>query len=210
MLLFRLNGSLVLIFFQLPEGSTLAEAVTLPNNFVTVFHTLTTDLDIEIPWPKPVGYVPKDADKAILVWGGSSSVGQFAIQILKYYGYMHILATASTRHHEKLRALGAEDLFDYNDANVVEEILRSRNDGKIPLIFDCIGSQKGSMAPISKIANAGAKVAILLPVIIRDSSETEDPEYEMDVKVAADWARGVDARGVRTYFYLNVSFKAMS
>ena len=123
---------------------------------------------------------------------------------------MHILATASTKHHEKLWALGAKELFDYNDANVVEAILRSGNNGTVPLIFDCIGSQKGSMAPISKIAKAGAKVAILLPVIIRDSSETEDPEYEMDVKVAADWAEGVDARGVGTHFYPNVRFKAMS
>ncbi|EAT78523.1 hypothetical protein SNOG_13898 [Parastagonospora nodorum SN15] len=192
------------LFAKLPEDFSLAEAVTLPNNFVTVFHTLITDLGIVTPWPKPDSYVPRDADKAILVWGGSSSVGQFAIQVLKYYGYMHILATASAKHHKKLRALGAKKVFDYNDDNVVEAIIRSGHDGKIPLIFDCIGSQQGSIAPIAKIAKAGSKVAILLPVIVRDSSETEDPEYEMDVKVAADWSEGgVDARGVRTHFYLN-------
>jgi NADPH:quinone reductase-like Zn-dependent oxidoreductase len=192
----------------LPEGFTLAEAVTLPNNFVTVFHTLTTDLGIETPWPKPDGYVPKDADKAILIWGGSSSVGQFAIQILKYYGYAHILATASTKHHDKLQAFGAKEVFDYNDANVVEAILGAGNKHEIPLIFDCIGSQKGSIAHISKIAKAGSKVAILLPIVIRDSSETEEPEYEMDVEVAADWPQGVDARGVRTHFYLDASVTA--
>lgn len=189
----------------MPVGFTLAEAVTLPNNFVTVFHTLDKDLSIETPWPKPDGYVPKDADKAILVWGGSSSVGQFAIQILRYYGYTHILATASAKHHDKLRALGAKAIFDYNDANVVEKVLQADNANEIPLIFDCIGSKYGSIAPISKIAKSGAKVAILLPVIVRDSTETEDPEYEMDVKAASNWQEGVDARGVRTHFYLDVS-----
>jgi hypothetical protein len=188
----------------LPQGFTLAEAVTLPNNFITVFHTLTTDLDLETPWPKPENYVPRDADQAILVWGGSSSVGQFAIQILRYYGYTNVLATASRKHHEKLCKLGAREVFDYNEKNVISDIARACGHDGIPLVFDCIGSKFGSIAHISKITKSGARVAILLPVIVRDSTETEDPEYEMDVKVAAAWGDGVDARGVRTHFYLNV------
>jgi NADPH:quinone reductase-like Zn-dependent oxidoreductase len=192
---------------QLPEGHTLAEAVTLPNNFVTCFHAFNTDLGIETPWPKPDGYTPKDADEAILIWGGSSSVGQFAVQILRYYGYKNVVATASRKHHDKLRSLGAKEVFDYNDANVVDSILHYGADAGIPLTLDCIGSQKGSIVPISRIAKSGAKVAILLPVVVRDSTETEDPEYEMDVKVAAEWREGVDARGVRTHQYLDVSKK---
>ena len=112
------------------------EAVTLPNNFVTVFHSLTTDLGLETPWPKPENYVPDDADSAILVWGGSSSVGQFAIQILRYYGYKNILATASQKHHEKLRILGAHQVFDYNNPDVVESILKSGGDRGVPLVYD--------------------------------------------------------------------------
>jgi hypothetical protein len=193
----------------LPEGFTLAEAVTLPNNFVTVFHTLTTDLGINTPWPKPDGYVPTGADQAILIWGGSSSVGQFAIQILRYYGYTNIFATASRKHHQKMRSLGAKEVFDYTDPDVVSGILQAGSDDGIPLIFDCIGSKLGSIVPISKIAKSKAKVAILLPVIVRDSSESQSPEYEMDVKAAAEWEVGVDVRGVRTHFYLDVS-KAVS
>lgn len=170
-----------------------------------MFHSITTDLGLETPWPKPENYVPKDADKSILIWGGSSSVGQFAIQILRYYGYTHVLATASRKHHEKLSELGAKSVFDYNDSNVVANILEAGGEDGIPLVLDCIGSKAGSIAPISKIAKPGSKVAILLPVIVRDSTETEDPEYEMDVKAAADWQDGVDARGVRTHFYLDVS-----
>jgi threonine dehydrogenase-like Zn-dependent dehydrogenase len=190
---------------QLPKGFTLAEAVTLPNNFVTVFHSLTVDLALETPWPKSEDYVPQNADKPILIWGGSSSVGQFAIQILHYYGYTHILVTASRKHHEKLLSIGAKQVFDYNDADVVAQIAEAGGDNGIPLFLDCIGSKRGSITPISHIAKAGAKVAILLPVIVRDSTETEDPEYEMDVRAAAEWRKGVDARGVRTHFYLDVS-----
>jgi len=177
----------------------------LPNNFVTVFHTLTTDLGIETPWPKPADYVPERANQAILTWGGSSSVGQIAIQILRYYGYENIFATASRKHHEKLREIGAKEVFDYNDPDVVSLIIQTGGQAGVPLILDCIGSKYGSIEPVSKIAKAGAKVAILLPVVVRDSSETEDPEYKMDVKAAANWQDGVEARGVRTHFYPDVS-----
>jgi len=191
----------------LPEGFTLAEAVTLPNNFVTVFHTLVGDLGIETPWPKPDGYVPKRSDEAILIWGGSSSVGQFAVQILRYYGYTNILATASRKHHENLRRLGAKEVFDYSDTNVVSSILGGGCNSNIPFIFDCIGTKKGRIAPISQIAKSDAKVAIVLPVIVQDSSDIQEPEYEMDVERAASWQEGVDVKGVRTHFYPNVSTK---
>jgi hypothetical protein len=189
----------------LPEGFTLPQAVTLPNNFVTVFHALTADLHIETPWPKPENYVPSNSNDPILIWGGSSSVGQFAIQILRYYGYMNLLTTASHKNHEQLLALGAREAFDYRDINIYRKILAAGGSNGIKRIFDCIGSKNGSIAPIAKIAMAGSTVAILLPVIIRDSTETENPEYEMDVKAVADWQEGADVRGVRTHFYLNVS-----
>ncbi|KAF3003425.1 hypothetical protein E8E13_001272 [Curvularia kusanoi] len=191
---------------KLPEGFTLAEAVTLPNNFVTVFHAVTKDLDIELPWPKPDDYAPANADSAILIWGGSSSVGQFAIEILRYYGFTNILATASSKQHDKLRSLGAKALFDYHDPSVVDLIVQAGGNNGIPLILDCIASQQGSIAPIARIAKSGAKVALLLPVIVRDSTETEAPAYEMDVEKVADWQPGVCVRGVRTHYYADNEF----
>lgn len=115
-----------------------------------------------------------------------------------------LIAVASKKHHEKLKALGAKTTFDYNDPDVVSQILAT---GPVSKVLDCIGSKAGSMAPISKVVKGGARVAILLPIIARDSSETEDPIYEMDVNAAADWAEGVVVRGVRTHFYLDVCIK---
>lgn len=152
-----------------------------------MFHSLTTDLGIETPWPKPADYIPVNADQPILIWGGSSSVGQYAIQILRYYGYTNILATASRKHHAKLQGLCAQQVFDYNNSVVVSSIRQAGGETGIPRILDCIGSKSGSIAPISQIAQSGSKVAILLPVIVRESTETQDPEYEMDVGAAANW-----------------------
>ena len=99
----------------LPVGITMQEAVTLPNNFVTAYHTLVTDLGLSLPWPKPSDFTPQHAVDTVLIWGGSSSVGQYALQILKYFGYQNLLATASPKHHELLKSYGATRVFDYND-----------------------------------------------------------------------------------------------
>ncbi|KAI9017128.1 chaperonin 10-like protein [Gaertneriomyces semiglobifer] len=191
------------LFAILPEGFTLPEAVTLPNNFVTVFHAITADLGLQTPWPKPADYAPKHKDAHILIWGGSSSVGQYAIQILRFYGYTNILTTASKRHHAKLQALGAKWTFDYNDPNVTSAVLAT---GDVPLVLDCIGNLDGSMRKVARIVKKGGKVAILLPVVVRDSSDTQDPAYSMDVQSTVDWEAGVEARGVRTHTYLNNQF----
>jgi NADPH:quinone reductase-like Zn-dependent oxidoreductase len=195
----------------IPDGITMREAVTLPDNFVTAYHTLVTDLGLTLPWPKPADYTPEHAEDPILIWGGSSSVGQYALQILKYFGYRKLLTTASPRHHDLLKSYGTSQVFDYNDPDVTKAILASSTRGTeptIPFILDCIGSQTGSVRPLARIAQRGSKVAVLLPVIIRDTTETEAPEYAFDVPGSAEWADGVEAVGVRTHFYLDVGCHA--
>lgn len=129
-------------------------------------------------------------------------MGQYALQVLKYYGYQNLLATASPGHHEHLTKLGAAKCFDYRDAGVVRAILNESPN--IPFIIDCIGSQRGTLQPISEIAGAGSKVAIMLPVILKNATKDEAPEYGMEVGSVVEWASGVEPRGVRTQFYLEV------
>ena len=197
------------LFGKLPQGIESQAAVTVPNNGVTAFHTIRTELGIELPWPKPTKFSHKEVDSPFLIWGGSGSVGQYAIQILRYYGFRNILATASKRHTNYLKGLGANHVFDYNEAGVEEAIVHAQADKAIPYMIDCIGSLDGSVRPLSKIATKGSKVAIMLPVIVRDATTTTTPEYSMDVKEGVNWAEGVEAIGVRTHFYLNVILSSL-
>ena len=192
------------LFGKVPAGVKIEDAVTLPDPFVTAFQSSINDLGLELPWPKPEGWAPKNAESPILVWGGSSSVGYFEIQILKYYGYTNIIATGSKRHHELLKSLGATVAVDYRDADVVEQIKNAAG-GSVPFVMDCIASLEGSMKPISRVAQSGGIVATMLPIVVKDASETDAPVYEMDVTKATAWAEGVVAKGVRTHFYLQVS-----
>lgn len=169
-------------------------------------HTISADLELPLPWPKPASYVPPHAQTPILVWGASSTSGQYALQVLKHYGYRNLLATASPQNYDLLRSYGATQVFNYRDTDVVQQIQAAAPEG-IPFIIDNIGSLHGTIAPLTRIAKNGSRVAILLPVIIHDATVEAAPEYSFDVvaaasSISAPWAKGVEARGVRTHFYL--------
>lgn len=60
-------------------------------------------------------------DEALIIWGGASSVGASAVQIACVLGWK-VLATTSPQHHYWLRKLGATEIFDYHDPEVVAKI----------------------------------------------------------------------------------------
>ncbi|KAI1191666.1 GroES-like protein [Nemania serpens] len=192
---------------KIPDRISFEEAATLPDNLVTAFNTISADLKLPTPWPKPADYSPPRANERVLVWGAASSVGQLTIQVLAYYGYKRIVATASAQHHAHIRDLGASEVYDYRSASVVEDLLdgaAARGGGEeaaFPLIVDCIGSVAGSLTPISKLAQSGSTVAVMLPVIVKHASKETAPEYSMDPGASVAWAPGVAVSGVRTHFY---------
>lgn len=198
---------------KVPPGMALQEAVTVPSNYVTAMHTITHDLGLPLPWPRPDGWTPPqpEADAAILVWGAAGSVGQFALQVLRFWGYRNVLAVASGKHHGALRELGARACFDYTQDDVVDQILGQKDEaegGAISYVLDCIGALEGTLAPLTRVAGPGTKVAVMLPVITQHASANEAPEYEMDVSktLVGQWKNGVQLRGVRTHFYMENSF----
>lgn len=194
---------------KVPKGMSLQEAVTIPSNYVTAMHTITHDLGLLLPWPRPDGWTPPEADAPILVWGAAGSVGQYALQVLRFWGYHHVLAVASETHHATLLKMGARSCFDYTQEDVVGRILgRDPEASVMPYIIDCVGSLEGTLAPLSRIAGQGTRIAIMLPVITRHATAAEAPEYEMDVSkvLAEQWKDGVQLRGVRTHFYMKNTF----
>ncbi|GAB1311329.1 Enoyl reductase (ER) domain-containing protein [Madurella fahalii] len=207
---------------KLPAGLALREAVTAPTNLVTAVHTLTHDLGLALPWPLPDGWAPAERDHTVLVWGAASSVGMYVLQVLRHWGYRNVLGVASAKHHALLKGLGAKECFDYREPGVVERILEyvdraaaagaaegKKSDGpKVPFIVDCIGSREGTLRPLSKIAERGSKVAVMMPVINVHAREDQVPEYEMDINkvLVGEWKEGVELLGTRTFFYARNEF----
>lgn len=70
----------------------------------------------------PPSAAPQRTDRALVVWGGSTSVGSNAIQLAAAAGY-DVIATASPRNFDYVKRLGASMAFDYRSATVVADVI---------------------------------------------------------------------------------------
>jgi NADPH:quinone reductase-like Zn-dependent oxidoreductase len=106
-----------------------AASVTL--GLTTVILSLAGNLNVK----------SEDAGKYILIWGGATATGILAIQIAKLGLGLKVITTASKKNHEFLKSLGADLVFDYNDANVTQQIRDAAN-GDIRYALDTVSSDQ--------------------------------------------------------------------
>ncbi|GAA5899526.1 zinc-binding alcohol dehydrogenase family protein [Sporobolomyces salmoneus] len=103
----------------------------------------------------------KDQEIPVLVWGGTSSVGMYAVQLLKLSGYK-VLATSSEKNWPLLKSLGVDSTYDYSDAETPKKI--ASDYPSLSIGFDCI-SEHGTTSQMAKSFKSGkGKIITLLPV----------------------------------------------
>jgi NADPH:quinone reductase-like Zn-dependent oxidoreductase len=81
---------------------------------------------------------PKPTGKALLIWGGATSVGSNGIQLAVAAGY-EIITTASPKNFDYVKKLGASQVFDYNSKTIVDGLIEAFKGRKIARVLDCIG-----------------------------------------------------------------------
>lgn len=125
------------------------------------------------PWEKGGEQVGKG--KAIVIIGGASSVGQYAIQLARLSGFERIITNASPANHDFLKKLGAHVVLDRSQA--------TENDfktaiGELPLefLFDAISSKETQKlgVHIVQAAKSIASNQVVTVHVVRP--ETIDPE----------------------------------
>jgi uncharacterized protein (TIGR02118 family) len=76
--------------------------------------------------------------KSIVVIGGASSVGQYAIQMARLSGYERIITNASANNHEFLKnKIGAHIVLDRSDSTP-EAVVAALGDSPLDFVFDAI------------------------------------------------------------------------
>ena len=106
--------------------------------------------------------------EAVVVWGGSTSVGGNAVQLAVAAGY-RVVTTASPRNHERMRELGASEVFDYASPSVVRDVAAALAGLRVAGLL-AVGT--GSAEPVVRIAAAtGARrVAMASPPVSMESA----------------------------------------
>jgi NADPH:quinone reductase-like Zn-dependent oxidoreductase len=111
----------------LPDSISFEQAAVLPLAIATAACGLF--LEDQLALRTPSVERPEPTGKTVLIWGGSTSVGSAAIQLAAAAGY-EVVTTASPRNFDYVRGLGAGQVFDYNDDQVVAKLvtyLRNRD-----------------------------------------------------------------------------------
>ncbi|KAK7466234.1 hypothetical protein VKT23_004962 [Stygiomarasmius scandens] len=141
--------------FKVPTSWSLEDASQLGVACYTACQCLYQSQDL--PSPDNPTSTPFD----ILVWGAGTSVGHFTVQLAKLGG-MRVIATASPKHFDRLKALGVDELFDYHDPNVGGKI-RVFTNGNLRHAVDCIAKGSTPNSISEALSTEGGTVSIVLP-----------------------------------------------
>lgn len=91
-----------------------AAGITLATVAVITGFYDKTGRGLAAPWDEGGDKVGKG--KAIVILGGATSVGQYAIQLARLSGYERIITTANPKHKDYLTSLGAHVVIDRHNA----------------------------------------------------------------------------------------------
>lgn len=167
-------------------------AVPLPDKALSWDHAATLPVAVQVPlsaWdaleiPRlGEGRIAlKEKKEALLIWGASSSVGTMGVQTAQLLcedfssSFTSVYATAGLANTKYVASLGADRIFDYKDARVVENVVSAaKRDGLV--IRHCFLAT-GDLAPCQQILNSfvggGEKAKIASAPLIPPDAQVVD------------------------------------
>ncbi|KAF8055560.1 chaperonin 10-like protein [Lyophyllum atratum] len=104
----------------------------------------------------------KYAGKPIVVLGGATSVGQYSIQFAKLSGFSPIITTASPKHADFLKSLGATHVLDrhLDSAALTAEVAKITS-APIEIVYDAVSLPDTQQIGYSLLAPGGHLTLVL-------------------------------------------------
>ncbi|KAI1784383.1 GroES-like protein [Ganoderma leucocontextum] len=164
---------------KVPENISLEQAAAVPVALVTVTTSLWVHhpdaLSVCYPAPWEEDGETKHAGKPVLIIGGTSTVGQYAIQAARLNKFSPIITTASPHNTARLAALGATHVLDraLSPAALAAEILRIAAGAPIELVYDAISYPDTQALGYEVLAPGGALVTTLPPSVPADKQTAD-------------------------------------
>ncbi|KAI8582558.1 hypothetical protein K450DRAFT_196925 [Umbelopsis ramanniana AG] len=148
---------------KMPDNLSYEHAAVVPLGMATAASGLFLKDFLALDLPTAPARL--SSGKTLIVWGGSTSVGCNAIQLAVAAGY-EVFSTASPRNFDLLKKLGASQVFDYNQKNVVQDMISALKEktlagamaigpGSVSLCIDVLSKTKGSKF-VTDVSGPGA------------------------------------------------------
>jgi len=129
----------------------------------------------------------------LLVWAGTSAVGQYVVQLAHNAG-LRVIATCSPRNFELVKILGADAAFSYSDPDTPQKI-KEYTGGALKYAVDCMSEEKTAQQIADAMSDAGGVVSVILP---RQSTRKDIQTHESLVYTllgkAIQVPRSIDAK----------------
>lgn len=167
--------------YRVPSSGpvTLREAPQFGVGFVTAAQVLYNRQNVPYP-PKKV-----EGDHWYLVYGGSTSVGLFAIQLAKLAGYK-VLTAASPHNFDLVKQYGADAVVDYKSGSTeqVGEQIRKLTNEALELALDCVSEGESSIICLNAFGSRGRELNLLLPPSDKASALAKEKNIKIEFTLA--------------------------
>jgi NADPH:quinone reductase-like Zn-dependent oxidoreductase len=122
----------------IPDDMEFKDAAVLPLGLSTAALGLFQPELLSLRLPGASGGAGTGEKKeAVVIWGGSSSVGSCAIQLARAAGYA-VVTTSSPRNFALCKDLGAQEVFDHSSPGIVDELVKAMKG------YTCVGGLDGA------------------------------------------------------------------
>jgi NADPH:quinone reductase-like Zn-dependent oxidoreductase len=157
------------ILARIPPNLTYEQASALPVALTVTYVGLYNQNPYGLGFAPPVSQENqgKYAGTPLVVLGGASSVGQLVLQFAKLSGFSAI-TTASLKHTEFLKSLGAAHVLDRNlsGSELIAEINKITGNKPIQFVYDSISSASTQQVGLDILAPEGQMITVL-PISVK-------------------------------------------
>jgi len=166
-------GDRVMWHASLAEQGVLSEYAKVPNYAVSIVpEKIQSAQAATLPCAGMSALIALDKlhiaeGDTLLIEAGAGAVGQFAIQFAKQRG-ADVFTTAAKHNHKRLKCLGADAVFDYQDKKLIDKIKRELGPQGFDAVIDSIGGE-ATTRNIELMRFCG-RIACLKPLPILDQT----------------------------------------
>jgi len=164
---------------KIPTNISFDEAATVPLTLSTAavgfYHSKENGRGAGLYPPWEQGGIGRYSGQPLVVFGGASSTGLYAIQLAKLSGFSPIIATASEHNTAMLKSIGATHVLSRHlSSSALESSIKEIVNGDvIQVIYDAVSIPETQQLGWDLLGNGGCLVVVLDPNFDKRGQENE-------------------------------------